>query len=224
MLKNPISSGEGGFGRVFKGQLDTEEASSLLGNHEFMVEVHILSMQHNVNLVTLIGYYSSGDQRLLDYEYMPMGSLKDHLFGTPRIDLCMVGHHAFMVNEELNICIAPVIYCDLKSANILLDNDFHPKLSGFGLGPVGDKSHVSTRVMGTCGYRAPEYANEWEINSVAMLLLELITEHVAIDITRNHEEQKLIPWSSPFLKDRKKHRLLAGTLMGAMQLQLLPCG
>ncbi|KAK8509956.1 hypothetical protein V6N12_035279 [Hibiscus sabdariffa] len=197
MLKNPISSGEGGFGRVFKGQLDTEEASSLLGNHEFMVEVHILSMQHNVNLVTLIGYYSSGDQRLLDYEYMPMGSLKDHLF---------------------------VIYCDLKSANILLDNDFHPKLSGFGLGPVGDKSHVSTRVMGTCGYRAPEYANEWEINSVAMLLLELITEHVAIDITRNHEEQKLIPWSSPFLKDRKKHRLLAGTLMGAMQLQLLPCG
>ncbi|KAJ6736526.1 hypothetical protein OIU85_018688 [Salix viminalis] len=80
--------GEGGFGRVYKGQLETGELvavkqlnqDGLQGNREFIVEVLMLSLLHHSNLVTLVGYCTSGDQRLLVYEYMPMGSLEDHLF------------------------------------------------------------------------------------------------------------------------------------------------
>ncbi|KAJ6708618.1 hypothetical protein OIU74_009845 [Salix koriyanagi] len=80
--------GEGGFGRVYKGRLETGEIvavkqlnqDGLQGHQEFIVEVLMLSLLHHSNLVTLIGYCTSGDQRLLVYEYMPMGSLEDHLF------------------------------------------------------------------------------------------------------------------------------------------------
>jgi serine/threonine protein kinase len=99
----------------------------------------------------------------------------------------------------------PVIFRDLKSSNILLGEGFHPKLSDFGLaklGPVGDKSHVSTRVMGTYGYCAPEYAMtgqltiKSDIYSFGVVLLELITGRKAIDGTRPHGEQNLVSWVS----------------------------
>lgn len=99
----------------------------------------------------------------------------------------------------------PVIYRDFKSSNILLDEGFHPKLSDFGLaklGPVGDKSHVSTRVMGTYGYCAPEYAMTGQLTvksdvySFGVVLLELITGRKAIDNTRAHGEQNLVSWVS----------------------------
>lgn len=99
----------------------------------------------------------------------------------------------------------PVIYRDFKSSNILLGEDFHPKLSDFGLaklGPVGDKSHVSTRVMGTYGYCAPEYAMTGQLTvksdvySFGVVLLELITGRKAIDSTRPHVEQNLVSWVS----------------------------
>eukprot|EP00250_Pteridium_aquilinum_P012930 c21033_g1_i1 orf=181-990(+) len=170
--------GEGGFGRVYKGRLDTSgqvvavkqlDRNGLQGNREFLVEVLILSLLHHPNLVNLIGYCADGDQRLLVYEYMPFGSLEDHLFDVPP------GKAALDWNTRMRIAAGaasgleylhdkadpPVIYRDFKSSNILLDNSFQPKLSDFGLaklGPTGDKSHVSTRVMGTYGYCAPEYA------------------------------------------------------------------
>lgn len=99
----------------------------------------------------------------------------------------------------------PVIYRDLKASNILLDKGFHPKLSDFGLaklGPVGDKSHVSTRVMGTYGYCAPEYALTGQLTvksdvySFGVVLLELITGRKAIDSTKSHAEQNLVSWVS----------------------------
>lgn len=101
----------------------------------------------------------------------------------------------------------PVIYRDLKSSNILLDRDFNAKLSDFGLaklGPVGDKSHVSSRVMGTYGYCAPEYQRTGQLTaksdvySFGVVLLELITGRRAIDTTRRNEEQTLVAWVSSF--------------------------
>ncbi|CAN6461889.1 unnamed protein product [Victoria cruziana] len=212
--------GEGGFGRVYKGRLESTgqvvavkqlDRSGLQGNREFLVEVLMLSLLHHSNLVNLIGYCADGDQRLLVYEYMPMGSLEDHLFDI------QPGRRPLDWNTRMKIAVGaakgleylhdkanpPVIYRDLKSANILLDNDFNPKLSDFGLaklGPVGGKTHVSTRVMGTYGYCAPEYAMTGQLTlksdvySFGVVLLELITGRKAIDTLKPTGEQYLVTW------------------------------
>ena len=97
----------------------------------------------------------------------------------------------------------PVIYRDLKCSNILLSEGYHPKLSDFGLakvGPSGDHTHVSTRVMGTYGYSAPDYAMtgqltfKSDIYSFGVVLLELITGRKAIDQTKERSEQNLVAW------------------------------
>lgn len=230
--------GEGGFGRVYKGRLETGQVvaikqlnhDGLQGYQEFIVEVLMLSLLHHCNLVTLIGYCTDGDQRLLVYEYMSMGSLENHLFGllperpplswNTRIKIALGAAQGL---EYLH-CTAnpPVIYRDLKSANILLDDDFNPKLSDFGLaklGPVGDNTHVSTRVMGTYGYCAPEYAMSGkltlksDIYCFGVVLLELITGRKAIDSTKKPGEQNLVAWSRPFLKDRRKFIQLVDPLL-----------
>ncbi|PHU03196.1 hypothetical protein BC332_28447 [Capsicum chinense] len=112
----------------------------------------------------------------------------------------------------------PVIYRDFKSSNILLEENFFPKLSDFGLaklGPTGDKSHVSTRVMGTYGYCAPEYAMTGQLTvksdvySFGVVFLELITGRKAIDSTRPQGEQNLVTWARPLFNDRRKFAKLA---------------
>lgn len=222
--------GEGGFGKVYKGQLETGNQpvaikqlnrDGLQGNQEFIVEVLMLSLLHHPNLVNLIGYCAEGDQRLLVYEYMAMGSLENHLFDlhpdaeplgwNARIKIAVGAARGL---EYLHVkANPPVIYRDLKSANILLDKDFNPKLSDFGLaklGPVGDNTHVSTRVMGTYGYCAPEYAMSGkltlksDIYGFGVVLLELITGRRAIDNSKQVGEQNLVAWSRQFLKDRRK--------------------
>uniref|UniRef100_A0A0D3FV90 non-specific serine/threonine protein kinase n=1 Tax=Oryza barthii TaxID=65489 RepID=A0A0D3FV90_9ORYZ len=212
--------GEGGFGRVYKGRLDGTgqivaikqlNRDGTQGNKEFLVEVLMLSLLHHQNLVNLVGYCADGDQRLLVYEYMPLGSLEDHLHDLPpdKVPLdwntrMKIAAGAAKGLEYLHDkAQPPVIYRDFKSSNILLGEDFHPKLSDFGLaklGPVGDKSHVSTRVMGTYGYCAPEYAMTGQLTvksdvySFGVVLLELITGRKAIDSTRPHVEQNLVSW------------------------------
>ncbi|KAE9455217.1 hypothetical protein C3L33_12849, partial [Rhododendron williamsianum] len=193
--------GEGGFGRVYKGRLESTgqvvavkqlDRNGLQGNREFLVEVLMLSLLHHPNLVNLIGYCADGDQRLLVYEFMPLGSLEDHLHDLPpdkepldwntRMKIAAGAAKGLeYLHDKAN---PPVIYRDLKSSNILLDEGYHPKLSDFGLaklGPVGDKTHVSTRVMGTYGYCAPEYAMTGQLTlksdvySFGVVFLELIT-------------------------------------------------
>ncbi|KAK6164259.1 hypothetical protein DH2020_001123 [Rehmannia glutinosa] len=174
--------GEGGFGRVYKGRLENPDQmvavkqldrNGLQGNREFLVEVLMLSLLHHQNLVNLIGYCADGEQRLLVYEYMPLGSLEDHLLDLPPgqpplpwFTRMKIALHAAKGLEYLHDqANPPVIYRDLKSSNILLDREYNAKLSDFGLaklGPIGDKSHVSTRVMGTYGYCAPEYQKQAE--------------------------------------------------------------
>ncbi|CAN1807092.1 Serine/threonine-protein kinase PBL27 [Linum perenne] len=231
--------GEGGFGRVYKGRLESSgqvvavkqlDRNGLQGNREFLVEVLMLSLLHHPNLVNLIGYCADGDQRLLVYEYMPLGSLEDHLHDLPsekepldwntRMKIAAGAAKGLeYLHDKAN---PPVIYRDLKSSNILLDEGFHPKLSDFGLaklGPVGDKTHVSTRVMGTYGYCAPEYAMTGQLTlksdvySFGVVFLELITGRKAIDNTRAPGEHNLVAWARPLFKDRRKFPKMADPLL-----------
>lgn len=231
--------GEGGFGRVYKGRLESTgqivavkqlDRNGLQGNREFLVEVLMLSLLHHQNLVNLIGYCADGDQRLLVYEFMPLGSLEDHLHDIPpdkepldwntRMKIAAGAAKGLeYLHDKAN---PPVIYRDLKSSNILLDEGYHPKLSDFGLaklGPVGDKTHVSTRVMGTYGYCAPEYAMTGQLTlksdvySFGVVFLELITGRKAIDNTRAPGEHNLVAWARPLFKDRRKFPKMADPLL-----------
>ncbi|CAN1838996.1 Serine/threonine-protein kinase PBS1 [Linum perenne] len=183
--------GRGGFGTVYKGrikrigqlvavkQLDT---SGFQGEKEFIVEVLMLSLLHHPNLVKLIGYCAEGTQRLLVYEYMPLGSLEDRLFD--------LSNGIQPLNWKTRMKIAAGTAKGLEC------------LHYFGLakfGPVGDSSHVSTRVMGTYGYCAPEYANtgrltmKTDIYSYGVLLLELLTGRRAVHQVDNHS-RNLTQW------------------------------
>ncbi|CAA6654231.1 unnamed protein product [Spirodela intermedia] len=234
--------GEGGFGRVYKGRLESTgqvvavkqlDRNGLQGNREFLVEVLMLSLLHHPNLVNLIGYCADGDQRLLVYEFMPLGSLEDHLHDIPpdkepldwntRMKIAAGAAKGLeYLHDKAN---PPVIYRDFKSSNILLDEGFHPKLSDFGLaklGPVGDKTHVSTRVMGTYGYCAPEYAMTGQLTlksdvySFGVVLLELITGRKAIDNARAPGSTILshgYASARPLFKDRRKFPKMADPLL-----------
>ncbi|KAI5080566.1 hypothetical protein GOP47_0003749 [Adiantum capillus-veneris] len=171
--------GHGGFGSVFQGVLpDGQQAaikqldrSSKQGDHEFRIEVDMLNRLHSPYLVGLLGYCADQDHRLLVYEYMPNGNLQEHLYsdgtsGNPPI-LNWETHMRIALDsakglEYLHECVSPpVIHRDFKSSNILLDSNFNAKVSDFGLAKLGsDKvgGLVSTRVLGTHGYVAPEYA------------------------------------------------------------------
>ncbi|XP_076926649.1 serine/threonine-protein kinase PBS1-like [Bidens hawaiensis] len=227
--------GEGGFGHVYRGRLPGSgqivavkqlNRNGLQGNREFLVEVLMLSLLHHPNLVNLIGYCADGDQRLLVYEFMPLGSLEDHLHDLPpekealdwntRMKIAAGAARGLeFLHDKAN---PPVIYRDFKSSNILLGEGFQPKLSDFGLaklGPTGDKSHVSTRVMGTYGYCAPEYAMTGQLTvksdvySFGVVFLELITGRKAIDSTAPQGQQNLVTWARPLFNDRRKFATLA---------------
>uniref|UniRef100_A0A5B7B5T9 non-specific serine/threonine protein kinase n=1 Tax=Davidia involucrata TaxID=16924 RepID=A0A5B7B5T9_DAVIN len=240
-FKGDCLLGEGGFGRVYKGRLESSnqvvaikqlDRDGLQGNREFLVEVLMLSLLHHPNLVNLIGYCADGDQRLLVYEYMPLGSLEDHLHdispGKKQLDwntrMKIAAGAAKGLEYLHDKASPPVIYRDLKCSNILLGEGYHPKLSDFGLaklGPVGDNTHVSTRVMGTYGYCAPEYAMTGQLTlksdvySFGVVLLEIITGRKAIENSKTAGEHNLVAWARPLFKDRRKFSQMADpTLQG----------
>ncbi|KAF0912267.1 hypothetical protein E2562_013950 [Oryza meyeriana var. granulata] len=214
--------GEGGFGKVYKGKINGQMVAvkqltqdGVQGRNEFLVEVLMLTVLNHPHLVSLVGFCAQGDERLLVYEYMPFGSLESHLFDVPvgkqPLDWNTRMRIAVGVAEGLsylhNVADPPIIYRDMKAANILLDEDFRPKLSDFGLakvGPVGDRTHVSTRVMGTYGYCAPDYVvsgkltMKSDIYSFGVLLLELITGRRIYDASRPKPEQSLLTWVGSF--------------------------
>ncbi|KAK9041020.1 hypothetical protein V6N11_016148 [Hibiscus sabdariffa] len=232
--------GEGGFGRVYKGKLDKTgqvvavkqlDRNGMQGNREFLVEVLMLSLLHHPNLVNLIGYCSDGDQRLLVYEYMSSGSLEDLLLNVrpgqkpldwyARMKIALDAAKGLeYLHDKAN---PPVIYRDLKSSNILLDKELNAKLSDFGLaklGPMGDNTHVSSRVMGTYGYCAPEYQRTGQLTvksdlySFGVVLLELITGRRVIDTTRPNNEQNLVTFAQPMFKEQSRFPELVDPLLG----------
>ncbi|KAG9443393.1 hypothetical protein H6P81_014733 [Aristolochia fimbriata] len=225
--------GEGGFGTVYKGYIDENvrvglkslpvavkvlNKDGLQGHREWLTEVNFLGQLRHPNLVKLIGYCCEDDHRLLVYEFMFRGSLENHLFRKTAVPLSWATRMmialgaakglAFLHNAE-----RPVIYRDFKTSNILLDSDYTAKLSDFGLakaGPQGDETHVSTRVMGTYGYAAPEYVMTGhltarsDVYSFGVVLLELLTGRRSVDKSRPSKEQSLVDWARPKLNDKRK--------------------
>ncbi|KAK9016815.1 hypothetical protein V6N11_079308 [Hibiscus sabdariffa] len=115
-----------------------------------------------------------------------------------------------------------VIYRDFKTSNILLDQDFNPKLSDFGLakvGPTGDNSHVFSRVIGTYGYCAPEYvltgqlSTKSDVYSFGVVFLEMITGRIVVDNSKPPDERNLVTWAKPLMDHRRKFVLLADPLL-----------
>ncbi|KAJ0244719.1 serine/threonine-protein kinase PBL24 [Hirschfeldia incana] len=238
-FKQEFLIGEGGFGRVYKGKLEKTgqvvavkqlDRNRLQGNREFLLEVSALSTLSHPNLVDLIGYCVDGDQRLLVYEFMPLGSLEDHLLDVARVQPPLDWNTRLRIvlgaakgleylHEKAN---PPVIYRDFKSSNVLLNRDFDVKLSDFGLaklGSVGDTQNASSRVMGTYGYCAPEYHKtghltvKSDVYSFGVVLLELITGKRVIDTTRPSHEQNLITWAQPIFRKPNRFPELADPLL-----------
>ncbi|KAJ0908910.1 putative protein kinase RLK-Pelle-RLCK-VIIa-1 family [Helianthus annuus] len=230
--------GEGGFGEVYKGKLENPKQvvavkklnrDGLQGHKEFLVEITMLSLVCHPNIVNLIGYCSENEELLLVYEFMPLGSLEEHLHDpkpymkpldwNTRIKIAL--GTARGLNHLHHHREPPIIYRDMKSANILLDDGYHPKISDLGLakfGPLGNKSYVSTRVMGTMGYCAPEYGYTGHLTiksdtySFGVVLLELVTGRQAFDKT-TEGGQYLIEWAEPMLIDKRRYVKLADPKM-----------
>lgn len=244
--------GEGGFGCVFKGWIEengtapvkpgtgltvavkTLNHDGLQGHKEWLAEVNYLGELIHQNLVKLIGYCIEDDQRLLVYEFMPRGSLENHLFRRSlplpwsirmKIALGAAKGLAFLHEEAEK----PVIYRDFKTSNILLDAEYNAKLSDFGLakdGPEEGKTHVSTRVMGTYGYAAPEYVmtghltSRSDVYSFGVVLLEMITGRRSMDKNRPNGEHNLVEWARPHLADRRRfYRLIDPRLEGHFSIK-----
>ncbi|KAL0374571.1 UNVERIFIED_CONTAM: Serine/threonine-protein kinase RIPK [Sesamum radiatum] len=199
------------------------------GHREWLTEVIFLGQLRHAHLVKLIGYCCEEEHRLLVYEYMPRGSLENQLFRRFSVSLPWATRMKIALGAAKGLAFLheaekPVIYRDFKASNILLDSDYTAKLSDFGLakdGPEGDDTHVSTRVMGTHGYAAPEYVMTGhltaasDVYSFGVVLLELLTGRKSVDKSRSHREQNLVEWARPMLKNpRKLSRVMDPRLEG----------
>lgn len=216
--------GEGGFGRVYSGVLEdgTEVAVKVLkrddqqGAREFLAEVEMLSRLHHRNLVKLIGICVEDRARCLLYELISNGSVESHLHGVDkesaplnwgaRVKIALGAARGLAYLHEDS---SPrVIHRDFKSSNILLEDDFTPKVSDFGLARAAldeENQHISTRVMGTFGYVAPEYAMtghllvKSDVYSYGVVLLELLTGRKPVDMSQPAGEENLVSWARPLL-------------------------
>ncbi|KOM47134.1 hypothetical protein LR48_Vigan07g083800 [Vigna angularis] len=195
--------GEGGYGKVYKGRLPDgtvvaikrAQEGSLQGEREFSTEIELLSRLHHRNLVSLIGYCDEEGEQMLVYEYMPNGTLRDHLSAhskdvfsfSLRLKIALGSAKGLLyLHTEAN---PPIFHRDVKASNILLDSRYTAKVADFGLSrlaPVPDiegnvPAHVSTVVKGTPGYLDPEYfltrnlTDKSDVYSLGVVFLELLT-------------------------------------------------
>ncbi|KAF8390263.1 hypothetical protein HHK36_024788 [Tetracentron sinense] len=201
----------------------------------WQAEVNFLGDLLHPNLVKLIGYCIEDDQRLLVYEFMPRGSLENHLFRKGSLPLPWSVRMKIALGAAKGLAFLheeaerPVIYRDFKTSNVLLDADYNAKLSDFGLakdGPEGDKTHVSTRVMGTYGYAAPEYVmtghltSRSDVYSFGVVLLEMLSGRRSMDKNRPNGEHNLVEWARPHLGERRRfYRLIDPRLEGHFSIK-----
>ncbi|KAL6619177.1 hypothetical protein ACP70R_034316 [Stipagrostis hirtigluma subsp. patula] len=224
--------GEGGYGIVYRGVLaDGYQVAvkNLLNNRgqaekEFRVEVEAIGRVRHKNLVRLLGYCAEGAHRMLVYEYVDNGNLEQWLHG----DVGPVSPLTWDIRMNIVLGMAKgitylheglepkVVHRDIKSSNILLDRRWNPKVSDFGLAKLlgSDSNYVTTRVMGTFGYVAPEYASTGMLNersdvySFGILIMEIISGRSPVDYARPAGEVNLVEWLKNMVSNRDYEAIL----------------
>lgn len=212
--------GEGGFGTVYKAQLEDglmvaikrakkEQFENL--QTEFSSEVELLSKIDHRNLVKLLGFIDKGNERLIITEFVPNGTLREHLDGqhgktldfNQRLEIAIdVAHGLTYLHLYAE---KQIIHRDVKSSNILLTESMRAKVADFGfarLGPMdSDRTHISTKVKGTVGYLDPEYMKTYQLTtksdvySFGILLLEILTGRRPVELKRPPEERVTLRWA-----------------------------
>ncbi|XP_019200325.1 PREDICTED: PTI1-like tyrosine-protein kinase At3g15890 [Ipomoea nil] len=216
--------GEGGFGSVYWGrtskgvEIAVKRLKAVNGKAEmeFAVEVEILGRVRHKNLLGLRGFYAGEDERLIVYDYMPNHSLITHLHGHLAAD-CLLDWPKRMsiaigsaeglayLHHEAN---PHIIHRDIKASNVLLDSEFEAKVADFGFAKLIPEgvSHLTTRVKGTLGYLAPEYAmwgkvsESCDVYSFGILLLEIVSGRKPLEKLQGGVKRDIVRWATPFVQ------------------------
>ncbi|KAM7461500.1 hypothetical protein LguiA_029621 [Lonicera macranthoides] len=238
--------GEGSYGRVYYANLSStgkavaakklDVSAEAESNDEFLAQVSMVSRLKNPNVVELLGYHVDGNLRILAYEFATMGSLHDILHGRKGVQGAQPGPPLdWMQRVRIAVDAArgleylhekvqpPVIHRDIRSSNVLLFEDFKAKIADFNLSnqspDMAARLH-STRVLGTFGYHAPEYAmtgqltQKSDVYSFGVVLLELLTGRKPVDHTMPRGQQSLVTWATPRLSEDKVKQCVDPKLKG----------
>ncbi|KAK4477564.1 hypothetical protein RD792_016796 [Penstemon davidsonii] len=241
-FSNAFFIGKGGFGMVYKGLIDNGretvaikrlKPSSRQGKREFWTEIETLSELRHNNLVSLIGYCNEYIEMILVYDYMTCGTLADHLYKHARDS---DKDSSLTWKQRLNICIGAgrgldylhtghgIIHRDVKSSNILLDENFTSKVSDFGLAKPEDRnklqSHVSTKVKGTHGYIDPYYVRFSKLTTKSdtyafgVVLLEILCGRPAMDRRLGEDECFITKWAQNRINKGEVEQIVDSSLVG----------